>query len=83
MDADSNAFEAKQRKQYRIIVQGYLHARWAEWFSPLTLRRQPDKTTILEGSLPDQAALYGTLIKLRDMGLVLLSVNSSNGEEDK
>jgi hypothetical protein len=30
--------------------------------------------TILMGAMPDQAALYGLLMKMRDLGLTLVSV---------
>ncbi len=37
----------------------------------------------LTGLVPDQAALYGLLAKLRDVGLALLSVDSEEVEEDE
>ena len=36
---------------------------------------EPDGTTMLTGPLADQPALHGLLIKIRDLGLPLLSVN--------
>jgi len=33
-----------------------------------------DGTTLLHGALIDQAALFGVLIKIRDLDLLLLSV---------
>jgi hypothetical protein len=36
---------------------------------------EEDGTTVLTGPLADQPALYGLLIKIRDLGLPLLSVN--------
>ena len=45
-----------------------------------------DGTTILAGALVDQAALYGLLRKVRDLGLPLISVmhvhpNQANGPD--
>jgi hypothetical protein len=40
----------------------------------MVIRHEPDGTTTLIGSVPDQAALYGLIIKLRDMGLTLLAI---------
>jgi hypothetical protein len=45
-----------------------------------------DGTTILAGPVVDQAALYGVLTKVRDLGLPLLSVvqvdpNPANGPD--
>jgi|SRR6516162_6793468 hypothetical protein len=58
---------------YQIRVKGQLERRWEHWFDGLQLSIEHD-TTILEGELIDQAALYGVLLKIRDLGLPLLSV---------
>lgn len=61
---------------YEIKVKGNLDQRWSEWFAGLTLTYQADDTTLLAGSLPDQAALYGLFERMRDLNLTLISVNS-------
>ena len=39
--------------------------------------KQEDKTaTVLTGRVADQPALHGLLVKIRDLGLPLVSVNS-------
>ena len=68
--------------QYQIAIQGYLHPRWSEWFDNLTIRQEPDGTTILRGPVTDRAALYGLLNKLRDLGLTLLSVEVLSSENE-
>lgn len=60
--------------QYRIRIGGHLDPAWAAWFDDLTLVQQPDGTTELVGPVVDQAALYGLLARLRDMGATLLMV---------
>lgn len=60
--------------QYAIRVAGHLDQRWANRFDGLTLTRQDDGTTVLDGPVVDQAALHGLLQKIRDLGLPLLSV---------
>jgi len=60
---------------YDIRVQGHLDQRWSEWFSGLAITYDTDDTTILRGSLVDEAALHGVLIKIRDLALPLLAVN--------
>ncbi len=60
---------------YRIAIQGHLDQSWTEWFDGLTLTHEPTGCTVITGTLADQAALYRLLIKLRDLGLPLLSVN--------
>ncbi len=59
---------------YRIRVRGHLHDRWSEWFGGLVIQRQEDGTTVLVGPVVDQAALHGVIIRIRDLGLPLLSV---------
>jgi hypothetical protein len=60
--------------QYEITVDGHLGARWAAWFEGLSITTEPDGTSVLEGSVADQAALHGLLQKLRDLGIPLISV---------
>jgi len=59
---------------YRIRVNGHLDQRWSEWFGGLTITHDTDGCTSLEGSVRDQAALYGLIVKVRDLGLVLLAI---------
>ena len=60
---------------YCFRVKGHLNDRWSEWFGGLAIRRQEDGTTLLVGVVVDQAALHGVIIRIRDLGLQLLSVN--------
>ena len=59
---------------YEIRLKGHLNARWADWFDGLTLTQESDGTTVLSGSVVDQAALHGLLGKVRDLGLPLIAV---------
>ena len=60
---------------YEIRLKGHLEARWRGWFDDLTITQAADGTTALTGPVIDQAALYGLLRKLRDLGLPLIAVN--------
>lgn len=62
-------------EQYDILVEGHLGTAVAAHFPEFTLTRQADGATALSGALPDQAALYGVLARIRDLGLTLISVN--------
>ena len=62
-------------ENYEIRVKGHLNARWADWFDGLTLTQESDGTTVLSGSVMDQAALHGLLGKVRDLGLPLIAVH--------
>lgn len=67
---------------YHIQVKEHLDDRWAGRFEGLTLRHQADGTTLLSGPVPDQAALHGLLIKVRDLGLTLLVVARAEHVQD-
>jgi hypothetical protein len=58
---------------YQIRVEGILDSRWAGWFGGLHIESD-DGQTVISGSLADQPALHGLLIKIRDLGLCLISV---------
>ena len=59
---------------YEIRIGGYLDAQWQDWFDGMSVRLDADGTTLLSGPVPDQPALYGLLRKVRDLGLLLVSV---------
>jgi len=48
----------------------------------LCIENSPDGNGILYGTLPDQTALYGVIDRLRDLGLVLLSVDCAETPEE-
>ena len=60
--------------RYEIRLRGRLAARWAAWFDGLSLTHEGDDTTVIRGSVVDQAALHGLLKKVRDLGLPLIAV---------
>jgi hypothetical protein len=59
---------------YEIRVAGHLSPNWAARFDGLSMLHDPNGETVLSGKL-DQAALHGVLVKIRDLGLNLISVN--------
>jgi hypothetical protein len=60
--------------QYEIRIEGHLGDRWAAWFDGFAVSTDGDGTTVLRGSIVDQAALHGLLQKVRDFGIPLISV---------
>jgi hypothetical protein len=60
--------------KYQIRVEGQLNSHWAHWFEGMTIDHDGD-TTILTGSIADQSQLHGMLHRIRDLNLILISVN--------
>jgi hypothetical protein len=60
---------------YQIRIKGHLGREWTDWFGGLTIRLTDNGETLLTGPVVDQAALYGLLRKVRDLGVPLLSVS--------
>jgi len=58
-----------------IRIKGHLDEQWTDWFGGLTITLEESGDTLLTGPLVDQAALYGLLRRVRDLGLPLVSVN--------
>ena len=58
----------------QIRVKGHLSEQWVAWFGDLEIDNRPGGEAILVGPLPDQAALYGVLNRMRDLGLALISL---------
>jgi hypothetical protein len=59
--------------RYEIRAEGVLDKRWTAWFEGLQVTREGSQT-VISGPLPDQPALHGVLIKVRDLGMCLISV---------
>jgi hypothetical protein len=59
---------------YSLRVEGCLDATWGAWFDGMTLTPESDGNTTIAGIVPDQCALHGLLVKVRDMHLTLVSV---------
>ena len=60
---------------YQIKVKSHLDPRWSEWLGGLTITHEPNGETTLSGLVVDQPALFGLLLKIRDLNLTLLSLN--------
>ena len=63
--------------RYQIRVKGHLDPDWQEWFEGLEIIHEDTGTSLLSGSLKDQAALYGVLLKIIRLNLTLLFLESS------
>ena len=72
-----------------IIVKDHLDVDWSGWFEGLTIGHNEKGETMLSGQIRDQAALFGIIAKIRDMGLFLILVKcradeslKENGDSD-
>ena len=77
----SSADAHHQLEQYEIWLKGHLDRRWSHWFEGLAIALKDNGETLLSGPVVDQAALYGLLIKVRDLGLPLVSVMPIQSEQ--
>jgi hypothetical protein len=59
---------------YQIRLKGHLGQQWRDWFGGLSISLEDNGDTLLTGPVVDQAALYGLLRKVRDLGMPLLAV---------
>jgi hypothetical protein len=66
---------------YHVRIKGHLDSHWSAWFDKMTISNEANGEAVLCGPLPDQAALHGVLIKIRDLGLPLLALTivATNG----
>ncbi|MBL8055215.1 MAG: hypothetical protein JNK29_00890 [Anaerolineales bacterium] len=74
-----------QPAAYRIVFQGRVEAEWSDWLARLSVDIQPGTPhqpalTTLTGTVADQAALFGLLARLRDLGQPLLLVQCLEAE---
>jgi hypothetical protein len=74
--------DAKTSPVYEICLQGYLDDSRAQWFCGMSLTHDEQGNTILRGPVVDQAALYGLLERIRDLGVALVSVNRVNSQQN-
>jgi hypothetical protein len=58
---------------YQIKVKGRLGSQWSDWFGGMAIESEGAVTT-LTGQVLDQSALHGLLVRVRDLGLPLISV---------
>ena len=71
-------FNFPDQSEYEIHVEGHIGEGRSDRFGDLWMEARFNSdgfpVTILTGTVPDQAALYGLLSRFRDLGLTLLLV---------
>lgn len=66
----------------RIRIKGCLPGPWSDWLGGLNIHAEPAGVGLLAGRLPDQAALFGVLERLRDAGVELVGISCFQHLED-
>jgi hypothetical protein len=61
---------------YRLTVAGHLDDHWSAWLGTDTVVRNDDASTTLVVEAVDQAQLHGVLVRVRDLGLTLLALDT-------
>ena len=78
--------EQRGGARFRIRVQSELDPGWSDWLDGMSITADTCEgraVTVLEGVVPDQAALRGILSRLWDLNLVVLSVERLVGDPAK
>ena len=73
--------DSDEPRVYEIRIKGKLDPAWAVWFEEMTITTTETGETVLLGPVMDQAALYGLLRKIRDLGLPLMAVTQIQGKQ--
>lgn len=66
--------------RYEIRIEGTLDSRWGAWFQGLQVKSEGRETAI-SGLVTDQSELHGLLLKVRDLGLTLISLHRLDADE--
>jgi hypothetical protein len=61
-----------------IRIKGRLKQDWSGWLDGLVVSNRPNGEAVLNGNLPDQAALVGVLNRIHGLNLQLLSFSCSD-----
>jgi hypothetical protein len=75
------AESTKTGKLYEITMRGHLALHRLQAFESLSVTLKASGETVIAARIADQAALYGLLIRIRDLGVSLLSVRCIQCED--
>jgi hypothetical protein len=67
-------------QRVEIRIAGCLDRQWSEWFEGMEITQTMHGETVITGDIADQAALYGLIGKLRDLGARLLAITFAETE---
>ena len=67
--------------RYRLVVEGELGPRFSDAFEGMQTEAH-EGTTVITGTIKDQAHLHGLLDRIASLGIVLVSVSPENSQEN-
>lgn len=67
-------------RKYRLRIKGCLDAPWSDWFEGISLVHE-EGISVLEVEVEDQAKLHGILNRIRDLNLILISLEAMDREQ--
>jgi hypothetical protein len=62
--------------KFEIRVSGWLADHWTGHFEGLQFHKTADGHTTIQGEVPDEAALFGVLRSIEQLGLSLVSITA-------
>ena len=63
-----------EKQFYQVRIESHVSLDWSALFDEVNVQHTDDGQTVLSGALPDQTALHGVLMHIRDLGLTLVEV---------
>jgi hypothetical protein len=65
---------------FEFRVKGRLDRSWGSWFDGFSICDEGEDITVICGQVADQASLHGTIERIRDLNLPLISVIEKKGD---
>lgn len=65
--------------EVEILIKGHIDRSWSDWLGGLQIAHVDAERSLLTGPLVDQAMLHGILTRLRDLDLIILSIQLKEG----
>ncbi len=65
----------------RITLGDHLPEHSTLWFDGLNITNMPNGHAVVHGMVADQSALFGILLRIRDLGIHLLSLEQGSPEK--
>jgi hypothetical protein len=86
MPDEFNFHPFPEGRVYELRIKGRLTQPTLAWFEDMNVTIDETTSppqTVVSGPIRDQAALYGLISRIRDLGLLLLSVNLIEQKEEE